>query len=92
MVFCRKKKIRKAVDTEGRINPGSVSKMPQTPNIRKRGIIRTAMGTIMDRSSIRITKSFALSLYTTKPYPAREQIKREAMVRETAFLNELKIA
>jgi hypothetical protein len=52
MALCLKKKIRKAVDMEGRIKPRVVSRSLIYAKILKRGTIIDAKGTIMDRSSI----------------------------------------
>jgi hypothetical protein len=67
MVVCRKKKIMNAVDTEGRMNPTVVSKSLNVLNNLNRGIMIDAKGTIMDRSSMVINRSFALLRYITKP-------------------------
>jgi hypothetical protein len=63
MELWRKKKIRKAVDIDGRINPRVVSKRCAWLNILNRGTIRVAKGTIMESSRMDMTRSLFLSRY-----------------------------
>jgi hypothetical protein len=90
--LCRKKKIRKAVAIEGKINPAVVFSRLALLNILNRGTITDAKGTIMDNSRIDISRSLFLSRYIWKPYPAIEQITKLARVPIRVFRREFRKA